>query len=308
MRRPPSLDLESLRSFVAGVELGSFAQAAERLSRSTSAVSAQLKKLEQQCGAALLKKEGRRLRLTVSGEKLLSYAKRLLALNDEAFEALNGQRLAGHVRFGMQEDFGETLLTDVLGQFSRAHPDVDITACVARNPALCRDIDHGQLDLALCWHDASHMPDVPVVSMLPLQWIHHPDTSLQHYLDRQQPLPLVLFDSPCLMRQRALAALDDAGIAWRIAFTSRSLSGIWAAVNAGLGVTVRTMMGMPDALVVDTARVLPALPSMGVTLLQSEPHLSPITSRLKSLLNSALMQKVTQKALFTARTQAVPLS
>ncbi|BBG31305.1 LysR substrate-binding domain-containing protein [Zymobacter palmae] len=286
--RPLSLDMDALRSFVAGIELGSFALAAERLCRSTSAVSAQLKKLEQQCGTALVEKDGRHLRLTESGEVLIGYAKRLLALNDDALEAVAGQRLAGHVRLGMQEDFGEALLPEVLGRFARAHPDVQISARIARNKALCHDIDNGQLDLALCWHDVHAMPDAPVLTTLPLQWIYHPDTPVQRYLDQKEPLPLVLFEAPCLMRQRALAALDDAGIPWRIVFTSRSLGGIWAAVNAGLGVTVRTMMGMPAVLAIDTAQVLPALPPLGISLLQSGARLSEETTRLKTLLGGVM--------------------
>ena len=115
-KRLPGLDLDALRSFVTGMECGSFAQAALRLSRSTSAVSAQLKKLESQCGTALVAKQGRHLVLTAEGEKLMSYARRLLALNDETLRALRGERLTGEIHLGMQEDFGESLMPGILGQ------------------------------------------------------------------------------------------------------------------------------------------------------------------------------------------------
>ena len=108
-KRLPGLDHDALRSFVTGMECGSFAQAALRLSRSTSAVSAQLKKLESQCGAALVTKQGRHLVLTAEGEKLMSYARRLLALNDETLRALQGERLTGEIHLGLQVDFGESL-------------------------------------------------------------------------------------------------------------------------------------------------------------------------------------------------------
>ncbi len=127
-KRLPGLDLDALRSFVTGMECGSFAQAALRLSRSTSAVSAQLKKLESQCGAALVTKQGRHLVLTAEGEKLMSYARRLLALNDETLRALQGERLTGEIHLGMQEDFGESLMPGILGQFKRHHPQVRIVA------------------------------------------------------------------------------------------------------------------------------------------------------------------------------------
>ena len=293
-RRPLSLDLDALRSFELGMTLGSFALAAERLCRSTSAVSAQLKKLERQCGAPLLLKEGRHLHLTEHGEILMGYAKRLLALNDEALEAAEIQHLSGHIRLGMQEDFGETLLPDVLGRFVRAHPDVQITACIERNQRLRQEIDKGLLDLALCWHDVHTMPETSVLTTLPLQWIYHADMSIQSCLEQQKPLPLVLFEAPCLMRQLALAALDEAGISWRIAFTSRSLGGIWAAVNAGLGATVRSTIGMPSTLAMDTQGVLPALPALGIGLLQSLPRLPEAAVRLKAILGDVLrdMKKI----------------
>ena len=117
-------DLDVLRTFVAGVELNSFAKAADRLGRSTSAVSAQLKKLEDQVGTPILRRQGRGMALTETGETMLAYARRLLELNDEAATALHGAELEGWVRLGLQEDFGESLLADVLGRFARAHPKV----------------------------------------------------------------------------------------------------------------------------------------------------------------------------------------
>ncbi|STV27223.1 NADH dehydrogenase transcriptional regulator [Klebsiella pneumoniae subsp. ozaenae] len=148
-KRLPGLDLDALRSFVTGMECGSFAQAALRLSRSTSAVSAQLKKLESQCGAALVTKQGRHLVLTAEGEKLMSYARRLLALNDETLRALQGERLTGEIHLGMQEDFGESLMPGILGQFKRHHPQVRIVARVDRNGPLHQALAEEALDLAL---------------------------------------------------------------------------------------------------------------------------------------------------------------
>src|SRR5580698_490352 len=110
-----TFDLDVMRSFVTGIELGSFAKAADRLARSTSAVSAQLKKLEDQAGTPLLRKSGRGMALTEAGETMLGYARRLLELNDEAASAVRGIQLEGRVRLGLQEDFGESVLPEVLG-------------------------------------------------------------------------------------------------------------------------------------------------------------------------------------------------
>jgi len=286
--RKITLELDVLRTFVAGVELGSFARAANRLGRSTSAVSAQLKKLEQQLDQPVLRKSGRGMALTPAGETLLAYARRLLALNDEAVAALRGATLAGSVRLGMQQDFGELLLTDVLGRFARAHPQVLIDARMARNVQLLEQVGAGQLDLALAWHSGGSWPYAQALGRLPLHWLAGADAAFSLH-QHQAPLPLVVLDAPCLMRTAAIDALDRAGIAWRIAFTSTSLSGVWAAVGAGLGVTVRTAVGLPASVRPLPASSLPALPTIGVQLLQAEAQPGPVAQRLREIVLAAVV-------------------
>ncbi|WP_029590042.1 LysR substrate-binding domain-containing protein [Franconibacter pulveris] len=289
---PVALDTDALRSFVTGIELGSFALAAGRLCRSTSAVSAQLRKLEQQCGTTLVTKQGRGLALTPGGELLLSYARRLLALNDEALLAVKGELLQGEISLGMQEDFGETLMPEILGQFSRQHPGLRLTAHVERNKALVEGIARGELDLALAWQPETLPAGACLLKQLALQWISHPMLDLSAYLNGNAPLPLVVFDAPCLMRSRAIAALDRANIAWRIAFTSRSLSGIWAAVSAGLGVTVRTRLGMPASLMPLPALTLPSPGSLGVALLKADNRASPPLTQLSDVVKKAVQSSI----------------
>lgn len=261
-----TFDLDDLRSYVAGIELGSFAKAAECLGRSTSAVSAHLKKLEQQVGVPILRKSGRGMVMTEAGETLLSYARRLLELNDEAAAAVRGLDLQGRVRLGLQEDFGETFLPQVLGSFARAHPKVCIEARIARNAELIDWVLKGQLDLSLAWDGGSSTPFQQDLGQRLMQWISAPSFDLAQWRASGEALPLVVFDAPCLMRSAATNALDRAGIPWRIAFTSRSLNGIWAAVSAGLGVTVRTHTGLPPGLVQLATEELPALQPIGVRL------------------------------------------
>ena len=293
--RKITLELDVLRTFVAGVELGSFARASDRLGRSTSAVSAQLKKIEQQLETPVLRKAGRGMALTPAGETLLAYARRLLALNDEAVTALRGATLAGSVRLGMQQDFGEHLLTDVLGRFARAHPQLCIDARVARNVQLLEQITAGQLDLALAWDNGGvTWPHAAVLGRLPLRWLAAASEPLLLPQTQPQtqpgpaPLPLVVLDAPCLMRAAAIDALDRAGIAWRIAFTSTSLSGVWAAVTAGLGVTVRTAVGVPATVRLLPPSALPPLPTIGITLLQAEAQPAPVTQRLRDIVLEAV--------------------
>ncbi len=280
-KRPITFDAEALRSFVAGIELGSFVLAADRLGRSTSAVSAQLKKLEQQAGTSLVQKSGRHLILTERGEVMLSYARRILSLNDEASAALLASSLNGSLNLGMQEDFGETLLPAILGTFTRAHPQVQLSASITRNQQLLEGIRHSEFDLAVSWQadDEPCSPTSQSLGHIALRWIGAEHFSLEHYLHSGEPLPLLVFEAPCLMRSAATAALDHAGIPWRIAFTSRSLSGIWAAMSAGLGITVRTDFGMPQTLRV--LNELPAPGEVGISLHQSQTQPGEAANCLK---------------------------
>lgn len=286
MRRM-TFDLEVLRTFVQGVELGSFAKAADRAGRSTSAVSAQIKKLESQLDVPVLRKSGRGLVPTPAGERLLGYAKRLLELNDEASTAVRGADLRGSVRLGLQEDFGEYLLTAALSRFARSHPHVHIEAHIARNAELIDHVRAGRLDLALAWGAENDTPHAQCIAQLPMRWIGRADWSSS---GKNGPLPLVAFESPCVMRSAATGALDRAGIPWRVAFTSPSLSGIWAAARAGLGITVRTSVELPAQLAV--LQGLPDLPSLGLNLHWAEQDPSPPVRQLGSILHSQLMDRI----------------
>ncbi|MCR0999320.1 LysR substrate-binding domain-containing protein [Serratia rubidaea] len=267
-KRTQALDLDALRSFVVGIESGSFALAAKRLCRSTSAVSAQLKKLEMQCGVALVVKNGRRLALTQHGEIVLGYARRMLALNDEAQRALQGELLQGEIRIGMQEDFGESLMPGMLGQLKRHHPGLRISARIDRNHALLSGLAEKTLDMALMWQPDTPLQDGRLLGRCQLEWVYHRELDIDALLAQGEPLPLVMFASPCLMRARATACLDRAGIPWRVMFVSHSLSGIWAAVQAGLGITVRTRIGMPDNLRIASGQ-LPSPGNLGIVLGQT---------------------------------------
>lgn len=286
MRRP-TFDLDALRSFVLGVELNSFARAAERLARSTSAVSAQLKKLEQQSGTALVRKVGRSTMPTEAGELLLSYARRMLELNDAAAEALRANELQGSVRVGLLEDFGENLLPTVLGRFARAHVNVRIEVHVGRNADLRERLLSGRLDLALIWEDGPLPAQAERLGQLPLCWIGPAEADSLSY-SPDDPLPLVTFEAPCLVRTFVTAALDRAGIAWRVASTSPSLGGLWAATTAGLGLTVRTRIGLPAGVrALPPGHLgLPALPALGLLLLRADA--SPATTELANIVREHL--------------------
>lgn len=276
---------------MAGFELGSFAKAADRLGRSTSAVSAQLKKLEEQAGAELFRKAGRGLALTEAGETMLAYGKRLLELNDEAVVAVRGVDLEGWVRLGLQEDFGETLLPDVLGRFARAHPKVKIEARVARNAELLEAVAARRLDLALAWSDGSRTGHCEVLASVPLCWV---GTKHSAMLDLEEPVPLIALDNHCLMRTIATSALDDAGVSWRISFIGSSLASLWAAAAAGLGLTVRTGLWLPPkvTLIERSSKPLPALPSLGLALHRAEVRLPPAAEALAAMVATNVLSAI----------------
>lgn len=290
--RAGTIDMDALRSFVVGFNTGSFARAAERLGRSTSAVSAQLRKLEDQTGVALVRKSGRGLALTDGGEALLSYGRRLLELNDEALSAVRGVELEGWVRLGLQEDFGETVLPHVLGRFARAHPRVRIEGRIGRNNDLKDKIASGQLDLALAWNDGTPSGIGTRIAALPLVWMGAAGEGGAWRADGGEPLPLAALEAPCLLRSMACERLDRQGLPWRLAFVSPSLGGLWAATAAGLGIALRTPAGKPASVRVlePAAHGLPDLPSLELLLLRAERDIGPIGEHLADIIGQALRE------------------
>lgn len=270
-----TFELDVLRTFVTGLELDSFARAGDRLGRSASAISLQMKKLEEQVGQPLLRRQGRGLVATQAGEILLAHARRLLQLNDEAFTALSQvTRLDGQVRLGVPEDLAETWLPPLLQRFGELHPQVRLEARVDSGACLQQDFESGTLDLVLRWASAGTTQGL-LLSDEDMVWIAAPGWRP----DPSRPLPLVLFDPPCGFRERATSALDRAGIAWWPAFTSRSLTGLYAAVRAGLGITARTPRNLPTALTPVTMD-LPALG--GITLvLHASSNAAPAVQALE---------------------------
>ncbi len=287
-----NLDMDALRSFVTGMELGSFARAADRLGRSTSAVSAQLKKLEEQAGVALVRKAGRGLTPTNGGEALLSYARRLLELNDEAVGAIRGVEFEGWIRLGLQEDFGEAMLPEVLGRFARSHPKVRIEGHVVRNHALIEKIASGRLDLALAWDGGEAPAYVERIANVPLCWLGPASAGMVWEPGSTEPLPLAALEAPCMLRSIACAELDRQGISWRLAFVSPSLGGLWAATAAALGITVRTPVGLPRGVrrLDPSEHGLPKLPALGLVLHRAEKEAGPTAEHLATIMLQALRE------------------
>lgn len=287
-----NLDIDALRTIVTAHQLGSFNRAATQIGRSQSAVSQQVHKLEQQIGEPLFRRQGRGLALTDAGEIVVAYARRILDLNDETVLAARGHSVAGIVRLGLPADFAESWLPTVLGRFKRSHPSIHVEVVVDRNRRLLDLLDNGDLDLVLALNNAARSDAEAIVS-LPLVWIG-PLANVEVWR-RGEPIPLAMYEAPCFFRDKALAALDQAGIAWRIAFSSSSLRGLWAAVEAGLGITLRTAVGLPDNVcALGAAEGLPAAPKLGIplSLHDAKRTLSPAAKRLRSIVLDTLENRL----------------
>jgi DNA-binding transcriptional LysR family regulator len=260
----PNLDMDALRSLVAILRLGGLARAAERIGRSPSAVSQQMRKLESQLGEPLFRKQGRRVVLTEAGDRVHAYARRILELNDEAVHAVRGAAIDGVVRFGLPGDFAESWLPAALGQFRKAYPAVRVDVLVERNGMLLERLDRGELDLVLAMNQGGRA-DAERLATLPMTWIGPVGTGEAVRPDTL--MDLALYQTPCFFRQAGTAALDRAGIAWRPAFVTASLHSLWAGVAAGLGITVRTGADLPPTLMrLDERHGLPPLPGVDLCL------------------------------------------
>ena len=278
-----NLDLDTLRTLAVAADLGGYGQAAARLGRTPSAISLQMKRLQEDVGASLFRKEGRGVALTEAGEIVLRYGRRMLAMNDELLDTIRGASLAGNVRLGCSQDFAETVLPDVLSQFTKLYPLVQMEVRIEGNAALVEAVQKNQLDLALAVGQAEH-PTAEILGELELVWI-----AGQEFTSRLgQPLPLVLLGPQCAYRKEAIQRLDDAKLPWRIAAVSPSLAGLWATAIGGLGITARSSLGLPAKLVWDREMFdLPTLPAFPVTLHAQPEALSDGVERLREIIRQS---------------------
>lgn len=298
-----TFDLDVLTCFVAVVELGSLAAAGEQLGRSTSAVSAQMKRLEEVAAVTVFRKQGRGLELTESGAVLLSYARRLLALNDEAVIAMQQIRAGGSCKLGIQQDFCDFVLPGVLNQFIRAHPSVRLDIQVAGNSELQAITAGRSADIVVAWDAGGFERTSEWTRELPIYWIGPRDRVERH--DATLPIDLVTLGENCYFRSVATAALDAAARPWRIAMSSPSLSGVWAGIDAGLGITTRTRIGLPPYLAVASgpALALPPLPKIAVSAFFPKGK-QPIAESLAELFRNEIDRVSDSQARSQVRTRS----
>ena len=280
-----NLDLDTLRTLIVANDLGGYGRAAMRLNRTPSAISLQMKRLQQEIGAPLFHKVGRGIVLTEAGELVLRYGRQMLALNDELVGTIRGASLEGTVRLGCSQDFVETVLPSVLSQFAALYPMVLLEVRVDGNATLVHAVDEGMLDIALVVGHAER-PTAETLGEVQLVWIAGRAFSMR----QDQAIPLVLLGPQCAFRKEALRRLDRAQLPWRLAAVSASLAGLWACAIGGLGVTARTALSLPAPLVSDRELLgLPALSSFPVTLHRRAGVRSEGIDRLGAILSNTVV-------------------
>jgi DNA-binding transcriptional LysR family regulator len=237
------LDPDLLQSFLTVAQVRSFSEAGRRLGLRQSTISQHIRRLEEQAGRRLFVRDTHSVISTPDGEAMEGFARSILEANERARRYFAGSQLRGRVRFGASEDFVTSRLPEVLADFVRLHPFVDLALTVDLSASLYEMLDAGELDLVLGKRRAGDDRGL-IVWRDRLAWIGTEATRI----DPVQPLPLILYTPPSITRTAALETLERAGRSWRIVCSSGSLSGLRAASLAGLGVTVHARGLMPDGL------------------------------------------------------------
>lgn len=243
----PLLDLELLNTFATVVREGGFKGAAARLFRSQAAVSMQIKRLEAQVGERLLERNNRGIRLTATGERLLSYSEQLLRLNNEALGALRQEALQGSVHFGIPTDYARTFLDRFLPRLRDRFPGLQPRITCARSRTLRAAIQRGELDIAVVTGEPGFTGEKVLWSEAVAWW-----APVAVPLEAQARLPVALFDADCILRDLCRQDLKQAGVDWRPALVSPDLANLAAAVDSGLAVAL-----LPASSVLNPSRVRP---------------------------------------------------
>lgn len=242
--RIPDLDLDLLRCFVQVAERGGFTTAAAALGLTQSAVSLKVKRLEDLLQKRVLDRTSRSIALTREGETLLAYARRMLALNDEAVRRMIAPPVAGRLRLGVADHFVPRNLAPILARFSRTFPELRLEIEVGRSHELRAAQERGDLDLVLGKRRDGETEGRPIWTE-PIVWVAAPDWSAPP----GRPLPVAMLPQGCMFRDRALATLARAGLEFEVVYVSASLLGVAAAAQAGLAATVLGRSGLPEGLV-----------------------------------------------------------
>ena len=269
------MDTTLLKNFLVLAKTRNFTKASQKLFRSQSALSLQIARLEQLLGKSLFVRDRRNVNLTLEGEQFLGYAQQILKIEDEMMDHFQKPLLEGAVTFGTPEDLATAYLPTILGNFSKAYLGVSLNVNCAFTMDLIKGFDSQIYDLVLIKQDPQNQhPRSEVVWKESLVWVSNKERLQSSW--KEGVLPLVLAPSPCVYRQRAIDALNQASIRWRIVYTSPSLTGTLAAVKAGLGISVIPLNMIPKELYM--IKDLPVLKDAQIALLKQENASEAVTA------------------------------
>ena len=277
------LDVDQLRTFIAIAETGSFTRAADIVHKTQSAVSMQMKRLEERLDRAIFARDGRASKLTEDGERLLDYARRIVKLNVETIAAFSDE-LTGRVRLGVPDDYADRYLPEIMARFSRAYPGVELTVLCQPSVDLVELIDTNELDLAIIT-DCGSSRASEVFRRERLLWV----TSNRHSTHLEEPLPLALGRTSCGWRRAAIECLETIGRPHHVAYTSANASAVASAVLSGLAISIFPESGLrPGMRVLSPADGFPELPPCRVGLIRNPHESSALADALAEHIISSL--------------------
>lgn len=277
--RQPNLSTELLRSFITVVEKEGFIRASEHLYKTQSTISQHIRRLENELNTPLFMPEGRRRVLTPAGHLMLGYAKRLLALQQEAQLALKQTTVEGEICLGVSRSIGEQIIPELLVQFARFYPGLRLLVETGYSNELIQRYNKGDYDLLLTLE--RNPLEGEVLGIEPMVWIG----SVDFTWEQTKPLPIAGYAAPCQFREAGIQALNQQGIAWQMIYSTNSLSSLMAAVRLGLAVTVRARSALINGTEIITSRLaLPALPDVHLVL--RNRALSEVNQLVENLLKT----------------------
>lgn len=283
---PRNLDVALIRTFVATADHGNMTVAANRLHMTQSAVSQQIKRLEEMFGSALFEREKRGLRLTEAGERLLGSARRLLILNDDIWIDMTERTVEGGVRLGVPYDLIGSALAPVLKSYAERHPQVEITLICGSSPELMQALEHGAIDLGVIEEQLGHSKG-ECLAVDRLVWVG----ARAGNAHRKDPLPISMVADTCAFRPSVFAALRDDGRRWRTVFENGNIEATTATVRTDLAVTAWLASTVPDDLdILGPADGLPDLPVFSINLHFPKSEITPAAGELARHIRERLIR------------------
>lgn len=284
----PNLETALLRTFVAVAETASFTAAADRVGRSQSAVSLQIRRLEEMLDCRLLERSRRAVALSRAGKDFLTYARRILALHEEAVAAVNPDIGQARVRVGLPNDYAELMLPEVLRRFDAAHPHARSVIECDMTWELLNRLERGELDIVVGIRHAAHSTG-RTLCLEEIVWVAGPDYDAGAGSDTT--IPLVLYPESCPYRARGLEALAGTGRPWQVVYTSQSPTGIRIAVEQLGAVTITSRRTVPaDWRVLTPADGFPDLPPAELQLYVSPGGHAGVVANLAGLFEETLAE------------------